>query len=252
MSTIFDPQTNPDTTTNSTQTTQTQESFVEQLVKARGEQWSDPETIAKGKLESDAHIATLEAQAAEMREELSKQDYASELLKKLQAKDTATTTAQPVSQPSASGTNQGDTSQEVSEDVIKSLVEQTITERERQNTVDQNLNEVQSKLKELHGDQGNSVVKERAEALGMSLERMQEMAGSSPKAFFQLLGEAPQKQRDFTQSTIRSDSVNTEINSGLRDSAYYTKLRRENRSKYFSVAVQNQMMKDRLELGDRF
>lgn len=251
MSTIFDPQTNPDTPSQ-TQTTQTQESYVGQLVKARGEQWSDPEVIAKGKLEADAYVQQLEAQAAEMREEIAKQDYAADLLKQLQTKDTGTTTAQPASQPSASGTNPDDTSQTVSEDVIKGLVEQTITERERQNTVSQNLTEVQNKLKDLHGDQGNNVVKEKAEELGMSLERMQEMAGTSPKAFFQLLGEAPQQQRDFTKSTIRSDSVNTEINSGLRDSAYYTKLRRENKSKYFSVAVQNQMIQDRMELGDRF
>jgi hypothetical protein len=60
--------------------TPTTESFVAKLVETRGENWSDPEMIAKGKIEADNHIAELERQIAEMREDLSKQDYSKSLL----------------------------------------------------------------------------------------------------------------------------------------------------------------------------
>jgi hypothetical protein len=49
--------------------TPTTESFVAKLVQERGEQWSDPEAIAKGKIEADQHIKNLETQLAEMRKD---------------------------------------------------------------------------------------------------------------------------------------------------------------------------------------
>jgi len=85
-----------DTTQPEQQTTEStppQDSFVAKLVEAKGDNWKDPEVLAKGKLEADTYIQQLEGQLTQMREDLSKQDYAKNLLDQLQNKAAEPTTA---------------------------------------------------------------------------------------------------------------------------------------------------------------
>ncbi len=49
-----------------TETTPPQDSFVAKLVEAKGENWKDPEVLAKGKLEADNYISELERQLNQM------------------------------------------------------------------------------------------------------------------------------------------------------------------------------------------
>ena len=68
------------------QETTPQESYLQKLVEAKGENWKDPEVLAKGKLEADGYIKTLEEQLAQMREDLKKQEYQAQVLEQLQNK----------------------------------------------------------------------------------------------------------------------------------------------------------------------
>jgi len=52
---------------NQSQETPIQESFLDKLVQAKGENWKDPEVLAKGKLEADGYIKNLEDQLSQMR-----------------------------------------------------------------------------------------------------------------------------------------------------------------------------------------
>jgi hypothetical protein len=54
------------------QETPPQDSYLQKLVETKGENWKDPEVLAKGKLEADGYIKNLEAQLEEMREDLKK------------------------------------------------------------------------------------------------------------------------------------------------------------------------------------
>ena len=65
------------------QETPVQESFLDKLVQAKGENWKDPEVLAKGKLEADGYIKNLEDQLSQMREDLKKQEYKNEVLDQL-------------------------------------------------------------------------------------------------------------------------------------------------------------------------
>ncbi len=49
---------------------QTQDSFVDQLAQTKGENWRDPEVLAKGKIEADTYIQNLEGQLLEIHEVL--------------------------------------------------------------------------------------------------------------------------------------------------------------------------------------
>ena len=63
------------------QETTPSESYLQKLVEAKGENWKDPEVLAKGKLEADGYIKTLEEQLAQMREDLKKQEYQAQVPK---------------------------------------------------------------------------------------------------------------------------------------------------------------------------
>lgn len=237
------------------QDTQPQDSFLQKLVETRGENWKDPEVLAKGKLEADAYIKNLEDQLAQMREDLNKQDYASQLLQQLEGKKaTAPTNDKTLASNNNNngGTNTGDnTSLAVSEDSLKSLVEKTLTEREQQATANQNLATVDATLQETYGTEAASVVKKKSEELGIGLERMQQLASESPSAFFALIGEQQKTFKPITQGSVRTEGLSNQ-SSSARDWSYYQKLRRENRNLYYSPKIQQQLMEDKIRMGDKF
>jgi hypothetical protein len=232
-----------------------QDSFVKKLVEARGEKWSDPEVIAKGKMEADAYINDLEAQLTQLREDLGKQDYASQLLNQLQNKAPTSTggnTVAPNKNNDASGTGtDGHTNQTVSESDLKSLVEKTLTEREAKATVEQNLGVVMQHLNDTYGTEVNATMKKKADELGMSLDRMEEIAKESPTAFFTLIGESKKPAKSMTSGSIRTEGVNFQ-NAGARDWNYYQDMRRTNSRLYYTTKTQQQLIEDKRRLGDKF
>lgn len=229
-----------------------QESYLQKLVEAKGENWKDPEVLAKGKLEADGYIKTLEEQLAQMREDLKKQEYQAQVLEQLQNKaadSTAAKTGVPNDNGSAEAQN---TTASLSEEDLKSLVEQTLTQREKQASVKQNLAQVDKALDDIFGTEALAVVQKKAQELGMSIERMQDIAAESPNAFFALIGEKPkQPMNPMIQGSVRTEGVNMQASTD-RNWDYYQKLRRENRNLYYTPKVQRQLMEDKARLGDKF
>lgn len=235
-----------------TETTPPQDSFVAKLVEAKGENWKDPEVLAKGKLEADNYISELERQLNQMREDMSKQDYAKSLLDQLQNKAAEPTTAKTaMPNNNNGGTTDGNTNPNLSEDDLKSLVEQTLTAREQENTVKQNLAVVDQELEKSFGTDAKAVIQKKAEELGMSLQRMQDIAAESPTAFFALIGEPKKSFNPLVQGSVRTEGVNMQV-STERDWSYYQKLRRENRNLYYTPKIQRQLMDDKMRLGEKF
>ena len=241
------------TTETTQQETQPQASYLQKLVETRGENWKDPEVLAKGKMEADAYIKNLEDQLSQMRDDLGKQDYAAKLLQQLEGRASASTTDKPLeSNTNTSGTvTEGHTNLAVSENDLKSLVEKTLTERELQATANQNISAVDSKLQDMYGTEASNVLLNKSKELGISLERMQNLASESPSAFFTLLGEKQESFKPMTQGSVRTDGVAMQ-SSAQRDWSYYQKLRRENRNEYYSPKIQQQLMEDKMRMGDKF
>lgn len=246
MTDIFDSATTESTTT-SEQQTQTNDSFVTQLV-GEGKKFKDYEALAKGKLEADRHIGEITKTLDELRAELAKQDYAKALLEQM-SKGPETRQDDPPPNTSSSS-NTENTTQSASD--IETLVEKVITEKEKNRTLSQNLTVVSDEMEKKFGDKATQVLKTKSQELGMSLDKLKEIAAESPTAFFQLIGVSAQKPTAGTapQSSVRSETFNS--NSQDRDFDYYQTLRKENRSLYYSPKVQNMMLQDRSRLGDRF
>lgn len=248
MTDIFNAATTAETTTEAGNV-QTNESYLNQLV-GEGKKFKDMEALAKGKLEADRHIGEITKTLDELRAELAKQDYAKSLLEQMSKGSEATAEQSSLNTPSPSNTE--NTTQSASED-IEALVEKVITAKERTRTVSQNLSVVSEEMEKQYGDKAGQILKTKSTELGMSIERLKEIAAESPTAFFQLVGVSAKGKPTApvaTQSSIRSENFSS--NSQERDFDYYQKIRKENRSLYYSPKVQNMMIQDRQRLGDKF
>lgn len=239
------------TTEQTTTETSPQESFVQKLVEAKGENWKDPEVLAKGKLEADGYIKTLEDQLAQMREDMKKQDYQAQILEQLQNKATESTAVNNGEPNNNGDINPQNTTAGIDEETLKSLVEQTLSQREKDNTVQQNLSQVDKELESSFGTEAAATVQKKAQELGMSMDRLREIAAESPSAFFTLIGQPQKTFSPMVQGSVRTEGVNMQA-SAERDWSYYQKLRRENRNLYYSPKVQQQMFQDKARLGEKF
>ena len=228
-----------------------QESFLQKLVEAKGENWRDPETLAKGKLEADGYIKTLEDQLNQMREDIKKQDYQAQILEQLQNKATDSTTVETAMPNNNGSTETQNTTASLSENDLESLVEKTLVKREKDSVVKQNLSQVDQELVNSFGTEAEAKVREKAQELGMSMERLRDIAAESPTAFFSLIGQPQKTFNPMVQGSVRTEGVNMQA-SNVRNWQYYQSLRRENPNQYYTPKVQQQLMQDKVKMGDKF
>jgi len=233
---------------NQTQQTQTQEDWLAKIVEVKGEAFKDPQVLAKSKLESDNYIKQLEGQLTELRTELSKEEAAKKLLAELQSRRQDPNAN---SVPKQGETNPSDTKPELSEDVIQRLVEETLSKRETTQTAKQNAKMVQDQLVQKYGTEAKAHVENKARELGMSFERLSNLAAESPTAFMSLIGEPKSEYKPPVSGTINTAAGNFN-NPAEKNWAYYQNLRKTNKQLYFDPKTQQQMMQDKMRLGDRF
>lgn len=233
------------------ETTQTQESFVDKLAQAKGDNWRNPEVLAKGKLEADGYIKTLEEQLSEMRSELNKKEYNDSVMSQAESKAPDRTAGSSRMANNSGAAEDGNTNQTLSEDDLKSLVEKTLTQRDQQALLSQNLKMVDEELNKSFGTEALEVISNKAKELGMSMDRLKEIAQESPNAFFTLIGEKPRQTNPLVSGSVRTEGVNMSSSSD-KNFAYYQQVRRENKSLYFSPKFQQQMMAQADKLGEKF
>ena len=241
MSYFADPPTTEGSTTTQGETSY-QEHFIQQVVTEKGEQWSDPQTLAKGYVHAQKRIKELEEIASQSQ----KQDFAKELLEQLrQAPSRETAEAVPNTPTS------GEENTTPSPEDIQSLIETKLTEREKTLSIQQNLSQADKLLEEAFGTEANATVTSKAKELGLTKERLTEIAGESPSAFMALMGEAPAKQTN-TANTSSKNTASLDIKSGERNKEYYSELRRKNPTLYMQPETQRQMLEDAERMGSAF
>jgi len=229
------------------------ESYVQKLVETRGEQWKDPETIAKGKLEADRYIEEWKRKNEELSrlgEQSEKIDSLIELVRQ-QTKGNSTD-SRPDNTATGGASDPDRTGPDLTNEQIKALVAEQLKEYDSTNTRRQNLAFAEESIRKVYGDTAPAVIKNTAAEVGMSVSDLEEMAASNPRAFIKLVsGNQPSKPGMSYGGGVRSEAVGQNKSSG-RNFAYYQKIRKDSRAKYNSVEVQKQMLQDRLEMGDKF
>ena len=218
-------------------------SIFEELV-GEGRKFKTPEDLAKGKKESDEFITKLQAEQAELREELSKRLTSEEVLAKIQE---ANNSAQA---------QQGENTTPLSEDKVQELVRQTLESTRTGETKSSNLARADKALVEKFGDKAGEWLVKKAGELGVSPSFLQSVAETSPNAFFNTVGLS---DTNTTVKPLTTGSVNTETLSHIQGNApkqgtkaFYDNLRKDNPKQYWSPQVQNQIMKSAKELGAAF
>ena len=221
--------------------------FVKQIVAEKGDQWADPQVIAKGYAASQEHIAKLELELKAAQGESQKNDYMKEILAKIEEGKKPPSTGDMSSNNTSGAPNKSDQTG-VSAEQIKELVREAITAEEAGKTARQNLLETDAKLTELFGTEVDKEVEKKRVELGMDKASLMKLAEESPTAFFALIGKPQSKETNSLQSShLNTSGINP--NAGVRNHAYYSKLRKENPKQYRSATVQEQMLQDRLKLG---
>lgn len=245
---VFDPTTGEDTTPGNTGDTQdtTPENFLDKIVADKGENWKDPEVIAKGYVHAQAEIARLK----ELEEKAKEQDYAKTLLEKLQGTATqepATPTPEPTN---TSGSATGETTPQPED--IESLITEALSKRDEETRTQKNLDEVEKLMSDSFGTEAKNVVANKSKELNMSVERLESIAKESPAAFMSLMGAAPTKETNSDVKGTVNPSSPLLQGKDERDSKYYFELMRKQPKEYAKREVQQQMLEDKARLGPRF
>ena len=211
------------------------EDFVAKLVAEKGEQWKDPSVIAKGYAASQQFIEQLKKEKEELLQDLVKRQTAEELLAEMRkAKDPG-------------GLTKDQTNTQTDTD-IAAKVREELQALEAGRKRDENLRKVDEKLKALYGDNVNSVLEEQRQALGLSKDKLAELAAESPEAFLRLVGQATPKESNKTVNGTVNTASFTNTQTGIRNQAYWNDIRKSNPKQYYSPQMSMQREKDFVEL----
>ena len=184
---------------------------------------------------AQAHIDKLEAEKAELLEDLNKRQTAEELLDKMR--------------------EAGRTSDTPSESVdLEALVDKRLAVKEQADRKAANISKADKAYKEKWGEKSGEALALQAQELGMSVSAMQEVAANSPSAFMKMVG--LETTNTGTAHKPMESSVNTEqlAGSGVKHGtyAYYNALRKSDPSKYHSRAVTLERHNQAQKLGAKF
>lgn len=218
---------------------------VSQLV-GEGKKFSDIEALAKGKMESDAFIERLKAEAEEMRAEIANRPTKEEILDMVRA-----------TQGESGNTNAG-----LDEDAVRKLIETSVPTAVEQaseaKTRKANLDASIQKMVAKHGESASQAIVTKAQELGVTVDYLKDMASKSPALFDKTMGLADASPKPASNATPQG-SVNTEAqgSQGVQAGApgtwsYFENLRKSDPKTYFSAKVQNEIFRQRKEKGEGF
>ena len=144
--------------------------------------------------------------------------------------------------------NKGKGDQQIDQAGIAQIVEDVLGQHQTKAAQENNWSTVVDNLTETYGDfkTADAKVQERARELDISVEDATAMARNNPKAFLQLFVQSNSSSAARSSSAGESGQRGVPVNTGatIRDQAYYSKMRREQPNKYWSVPVQAQMRRD--------
>ncbi|AFB70765.1 hypothetical protein MTPG_00014 [Methylophilales phage HIM624-A] len=138
-----------------------------------GKKYKSAEDALKSVPHAQQHIQTLEAELAQVKEELSKRQTTQELIDELKSDRQAEPTAQ---QP------------EVDADSLEQLVQATLDKREQQRSAKTNADSVASKFTAKFGDSAEANYNQLAKDNGLTIQQLNNLAATSPSAVLRLAG----------------------------------------------------------------
>lgn len=212
------------------------------------------EAISKSNYHADRHIKIVERTKDEQREDFLKlkQEYdARESLKEYL--DKMAITQQPLNRENNLNSNEEKLA--LNTDDFKSLVKQEVVEFNKETVRQQNFKLVSETLQERLGANYANVLNKQIQDLGLNADYVNDLARTSPKAFFKTFGLDKQASEDTLFNTPpRNERLSNSFNTkgDKRSWSFYQKMRKENPKQYQSKETARQMERDYAELGADF
>jgi hypothetical protein len=188
----------------------------------------DVDGLIKAKAHADLHVRKVEGEAEEARTKVKAQTTLEDLLAKIQG------------QPNVSSVPQTDTNTNSSQVDVTELVKRELDAYRSQSKYETNLNRVQEQLARAWGSDWQSKLNAKQRELGEPQEFLANMAGNKPDLFLKLVG-ADTSSSPMTQ--VPQNSMRPSQNNGWTGKKYsdFKKMRKEDRARFESTAVQIEM-----------
>lgn len=173
--------------------------FLEQLTDEAGKpKYASIEDALKGAVHAQQHIKTLETDNSTLRTEKQRmEELVTQFTSTTEDAAKAATTAEAATPAPQEGATPD-------VDTLYAEFKARMEQEQAQTAAERNKEAAQSALKEQYGDKSEDVLKQTAQALGVSTEYLMNQAATSPKAFSKLVGldTSKGKNSDFTGSTV--------------------------------------------------
>lgn len=132
----------------------------------------------------------------------------------------------------------------IDEAKIEATVEAKIRAIESGKTEKANLDIFDQRLRDAHGENAGSILRDKMNTLGISPEDLKALAKKSPEAALNTLGLSKRTEgfQPVPRSSIRTDNFKPEAT--IRDAVYWEKMRNENMKEYFSQKNSVQRLED--------
>lgn len=218
--------------------------YLEQLV-GEGKKFKEVSDLAKGKIEADRYIEILKQRLDEATKEINTRTSLDSFLKEIKG------AKQPVHADVIDPPV--DPQKKVLDDSeIEKRFEEYLARRESQKSSQTNLEKVQETLVNQYGPEAKIVINKKAQELGMTVSALEQIASQSPSAFYRLVGVSEERNPVGGVQLPRSQvNPSQPTSGGIKNKAYFDKLKQTNRSAYFNPQTTVDMIKARKECETR-
>lgn len=215
-----------------------------------GKRYATPQEIARGKVEADRHIKTLEKELGDLRQDLAArltlEQYSDKIAEMINKSSGANQNTE-----NNGGEEKQTQSKTLSEDDLEKFFNTKIASREQARTRQANVSYVQSELKKALGDDYSTRITEAANSLGLDKDSLNKMAEEQPKAFLKLF--VPTQKQEEYLTHPRSSVVFKPSTSSERNYTFYQEERKRLKDdKKALKRLETQEYQDALRLGDKF
>lgn len=221
--------------------------YLPELV-GEGKRYKDPSALAYATMHANAQITSLERETKELRDQLAQRIKMEDFVDKIEKISTTSpsTVVTPTPEPD---TRTADTTPVD----VDALLDQKIAEREALNVQKRNLMEVKDKLTEVLGPDFAAKVEHQARELNVSTSELNQLAASSPQAFYRLLGLGQSRSEPFqAPPTSNLNSGGFQPSNKEKTMAYYKAEQKKNPKLYLDKDFANEMHKQAIKLGEAF
>lgn len=220
--------------------------------------YKTPADLARSVLHKEGHIARLERENRELREDLVKRSTVDDLMEKLAPKlstGVSNSSVTTTGEGNPEGVKHNETQPQLSKEDIKRILAE---EREAEK-IAKNVEFVKERITAVLGHNSQQYVLEKTKELGMSEAQAFEIAKTNPTAFLKLMDVKEALQQEQALNSLFSPSkgsVNTtpmmshKQNNGRKTFKEWQDIRRKDPSKYHAEYIN--MHKDAQALGEDF